>query len=88
MGKYDVPAVLDYILALTGHPSLFYIGHSLGNTKLMIAMNEDERVGDKIKFFVAFAPAVYLHETTAKPCSILAPFHKQQKVKEMRKNPF
>lgn len=28
MGTYDLPAVIDYILGVTGQPKLAYIGHS------------------------------------------------------------
>ena len=28
MGKYDIPASLDYITKLTGHQKVAYIGHS------------------------------------------------------------
>ena len=32
LGKYDQPAVIDYILKTTGVPNLTYIGHSQGTT--------------------------------------------------------
>ncbi|XP_021951697.1 lipase member K isoform X2 [Folsomia candida] len=79
MGTMDVPAVIDHILATTGHPNLYYVGHSLGNTKLMIAINEDENLVGKVKLLVCFAPAVYLYMTTARLLSLNAPFFKLQK---------
>jgi lysosomal acid lipase/cholesteryl ester hydrolase len=80
MGVYDIPAVIHHILTLTGYQQLSYIGHSLGSTKLMIAINEDEQIVNKIKMFICLAPAVYLYETTARLLSLNAPFYKQQKM--------
>jgi len=80
MGTRDVPAVIDYILEVTGQGSLHYVGHSLGNTKLMIAINEDAEIVKKIRLFVCFAPAVYLYKTTARILRLNAPFYRQQKV--------
>ena len=32
LGKYDLPAVIDYITTFTDVPNLTYIGHSQGTT--------------------------------------------------------
>lgn len=32
LGLYDIPAFTDYILEITGHPKLAFIGHSMGTT--------------------------------------------------------
>lgn len=32
MGYYDLPAVIDYVLATTDHSNLAYVGHSMGET--------------------------------------------------------
>jgi len=39
MGKYDIPAMIEKVLEVTGHHSLFYAGHSMGTTAFM-AMSE------------------------------------------------
>jgi predicted alpha/beta hydrolase len=80
MGKYDIPAIISHVLTTTGHPSLFYIGHSLGNAMLMIAASCNPKLIEKVKLFIAFAPAVYLHMTEAKMISVPAAFSQKQKV--------
>ena len=36
MGLYDLPAFVDYVLALIGQEKLSYIGHSEGTTQMFI----------------------------------------------------
>ncbi|XP_046665250.1 lipase 1-like isoform X2 [Homalodisca vitripennis] len=36
MGNYDVPAMIDYILAESGQDQLFYVGHSMGTTMFYV----------------------------------------------------
>lgn len=81
MGIYDIPAIINYILEKTIQPSLYYIGHSLGNNVLMIAISENPKLNEKIKLCVSLAPAVYLYMTTAKVLTVHAPFFQKQKVK-------
>jgi esterase/lipase superfamily enzyme len=40
VGKYDAPAVIDYILKLTKYEKVAYIAHSMGNNELFYAMSE------------------------------------------------
>lgn len=46
MGKYDIPAAVDYVLNTTGAKDLYYIGHSMGTTMFWVAMNQ------VVQFFV------------------------------------
>ena len=39
MGRHDLPAMLDYVLALTTSTRLVYIGHSMGTMAFWIMMN-------------------------------------------------
>ena len=52
MGKYDIPAVLNYILAKTGRDKLIYIGHSMGTTMFWVAMETHPELNQKIQFMV------------------------------------
>jgi lysosomal acid lipase/cholesteryl ester hydrolase len=36
MGVYDVPAVIDYVLGVTGQEQLQWVGHSMGTTMFFI----------------------------------------------------
>ena len=54
--KYDIPACIDYILELTGHQTLGYIGFSQGTTTMLALMSQDTRYNDIVKPFIAMAP--------------------------------
>ncbi len=41
MGKYDLPAVTDYILSLTKQEKIAYVGHSQGTTQALFALTEN-----------------------------------------------
>ncbi|KAA0203257.1 hypothetical protein HAZT_HAZT009254 [Hyalella azteca] len=54
MGEYDVPAMIDYILAQTGQSQLIYMGYSQGGrVGFMAATNTT--VANKIKLLVSIA---------------------------------
>ena len=53
MGKYDIPAVLNYILAKTGRDKLIYIGHSMGTTMFWVAMETHPELNQKIQLMVS-----------------------------------
>ena len=53
---YDVPAFIDYVLAVTKRPKLTYIGHSLGTAEFFIAMIQHPRLNAKIHKMIALAP--------------------------------
>ena len=38
MGRFDIPAVVEYILDHTGQEKLSYIGHSQGTTQLFVGL--------------------------------------------------
>lgn len=60
MGLFDLPATIDYILRQTGHPQLYFVGHSQGTTNLMVLLSEKPEYN---KFIVAaslLAPVAYL----------------------------
>lgn len=57
MGKYDIPAVINYVLTTTGQSSLSYIGHSMGCAMFFIAMTYYPALNSKIDVMIALAPA-------------------------------
>ncbi|XP_034952223.1 uncharacterized protein [Chelonus insularis] len=59
LGKYDYPAMIDYILNLTNKPTLTLIGHSMGGTTLVILLSERPEYNKKVHLAVALAPSVY-----------------------------
>lgn len=60
LGQIDVPATIDYILNITRHSSIFYVGYSQGTTSLMITLSALPDYNSKIKTAILLAPIVYM----------------------------
>lgn len=56
MAQKDLPAMVDYILKVTGQEKISYIGHSQGTTIAFIAFSSMPELASKIKLFVGLAP--------------------------------
>ena len=56
-GKYDNPAMVNYIINLTGHDKITYMGHSEGTSSMMVSLSLN--FGDlqsKLNLFIMMAP--------------------------------
>ncbi|KAM7353575.1 lipase 3-like isoform 2-T3 [Cochliomyia hominivorax] len=62
MGKYDLPANIDYILAKTGYDQLHYVGHSQGTAIFWVLCSEQPHYTQKILSMHALAPIAYIHD--------------------------
>lgn len=61
MGRYDLPASIDYVLAQTGASKLTYIGHSQGTTQMFLSLSErPDWWKERLHSFVALAPVCKL----------------------------
>ncbi|XP_062989010.1 lipase member M-like [Elgaria multicarinata webbii] len=60
MAKYDLPAVLNFILQKTGQQQLYYVGYSQGTTIAFIAFSTMPELAQKIKMYFALAPVTRL----------------------------
>ncbi|CAG7827344.1 unnamed protein product, partial [Allacma fusca] len=60
MGRQDLPAVISYILNVTGSEQLSYVGHSMGASTFFIAMDAHPHLQSKVKRMIAMAPPVYV----------------------------
>eukprot|EP00122_Pirum_gemmata_P001762 Pgem_evm1s1590 len=60
MAKYDLPAMVNRALELSGDKQTYYVGHSQGTLMAFIGFNNRE-VGSKIKQFFALAPIAQLN---------------------------
>eukprot|EP01135_Chromosphaera_perkinsii_P010183 Nk52_evm49s2039 gene=Nk52_evmTU49s2039 len=60
LGKYDVPAMVDYILGETGAEKLVYVGHSQATAANFVALSSIPSLNQKIGLFIAFAPAAFV----------------------------
>ncbi|KAM9425277.1 gastric triacylglycerol lipase isoform 1-T2 [Pholidichthys leucotaenia] len=56
MALKDLPAVVNYILKVTGQDQIFYIGHSQGTTIAFMAFSMLPELASKIKLFFGLAP--------------------------------
>ncbi|KAL8102400.1 hypothetical protein AgCh_027040 [Apium graveolens] len=59
MGKYDLPANLNFVYQQTGQ-KVHYIGHSQGTTMMFAGFNE-WRVEERVKSLTMLSPAVFLN---------------------------
>lgn len=48
MGKYDLPAMIDFALNVTGQQHIFYVGHSQGTTCMFAALSENPELNKKV----------------------------------------
>ncbi|KAL3433807.1 Alpha/Beta hydrolase protein [Aspergillus tetrazonus] len=55
---HDIPDSINYILDLTGQPSLSYIGFSQGTAQAFATLSIHPQLNQKIDVFVALAPAM------------------------------
>ncbi|XP_017026075.1 lipase 3 [Drosophila kikkawai] len=62
MGKYDLPANIDYILSKTGYEQVHYIGHSQGTAIFWVLCSEQPSYTQKITSMHALAPIAYIHD--------------------------
>lgn len=60
MGRYDVPASVDYVLNVTGQAKLAaFVGYSLGSGLFFIGANNDQsRLNDQTEMVIGLAPTV------------------------------
>ncbi|XP_064490284.1 gastric triacylglycerol lipase-like [Ornithodoros turicata] len=75
MIEYDLPAMLDFILKVTGAPKLQYVGHSQGTLMLFGLLSEQPQYNEKIKLFSALGPVSTVTYTIS-PIRLLAPWSK------------
>uniref|UniRef100_W8C916 Lipase 1 n=1 Tax=Ceratitis capitata TaxID=7213 RepID=W8C916_CERCA len=74
MGKYDLPASIDYILEETEEEKLHYIGHSQGTMTFWIMCSEHPEYSDKIILMQALAPVAYVKHSKSPVVEFLAFF--------------
>lgn len=60
IAKYDLPAMIGYILQNTTHEQLYYIGHSQGTMMIFAGLSENKVLQHQIKTVFALAPVTRL----------------------------
>ena len=56
MGRYDIPASVDYILEKTGHSKLSFVGYSLGSALFFVSAVQSPQLNDKIQVMIGMGP--------------------------------
>lgn len=80
MGRYDIPAVIDFIIAETKRQKLVYVGFSMGCAMFFVCMSTRPNYNDKIETMIGLAPAVSLGNMASPVIRAVAPFVKQIEV--------
>lgn len=63
MGKYDIPACIEYVVERTGFATLSYVGHSMGCGTFYMALHHRPELSSKINAMVSLAPAASFART-------------------------
>ncbi|XP_035212094.1 gastric triacylglycerol lipase-like isoform X2 [Stegodyphus dumicola] len=73
MAKYDLPAMIDFVLNTTGQKQLYYVGHSQGTTSAFALLSESPEYNKKVKLFIGLAPVTHVGNIRSS-IRYLAPF--------------
>lgn len=65
IGKYDLPAAVDYILATSKRTSLHYVGHSQGTAVFLIFLSERPQYNKVILTSHLLAPVAFMAHGTS-----------------------
>ena len=80
MAKYDLPAMIEYVIQKTGNEGIYYAGHSQGTEQAFAGFGLNPDLGRKVKTFFALAPVSNISGIES-PIKLLAPFAKNFEVK-------
>ncbi|XP_050514295.1 lipase 3-like isoform X2 [Diabrotica virgifera virgifera] len=61
IGMYDVPAMIDYMLKVTGEKQIYHVGHSQGTTTFYVMTSMRPEYNDKIIHHISLAPTGFMN---------------------------
>lgn len=85
IGRYDLPALIDYILDSTGASKLNYIGFSQGGGTFFIMCSERPEYCDKVNLMIALGPATRMLHTKSIPFRFANEYYEYNE-EELHKN--
>ncbi|XP_047122208.1 lipase 3-like [Schistocerca piceifrons] len=74
IGYYDLPAMIDHVLAQTGQSDIFYAGHSQGTTSFYVMASMRPEYNDKIRVMFSLAPVAYMNNLDSPLLQVVAQF--------------
>ncbi|EEB09972.1 Lipase 3 precursor, putative [Pediculus humanus corporis] len=80
MGKYDLPALIDFILEKTQQKSLHYIGHSQGTTQFFVFGALYPEYHKKIATMHALSPVAYMKNLASPFIKAMTIFYKATEI--------
>ncbi|KAE8915562.1 hypothetical protein PF010_g4018 [Phytophthora fragariae] len=72
MGRFDLPAMLNHALEVSGRDTLALVGHSEGTTQAFVAFSENQTLAQSVSYFAALVPVAWLGHTKAKALKFVA----------------
>ncbi|EDW00622.1 GH20912 [Drosophila grimshawi] len=72
IGVYDLPALVEHVLRVTGHQRLHYVGHSQGTTVLLVLLSQQPAFNARFASVALLAPIAYLQHLSSPPLRLLA----------------
>lgn len=73
IGVYDLPAMINYTLNVTGQERLYFIGHSQGTTAFYVMCSMKPEYNSKIKLMISLAPVAWLEHSKSPLVRIFSP---------------
>ncbi|KAI1294236.1 Gastric triacylglycerol lipase [Halotydeus destructor] len=65
MAEYDLPAVIDHVLNITGFETVSYVGHSQGTSIMFALLSTQPKYNKLVKPFISLAPVTTVIWATA-----------------------
>eukprot|EP00999_Lentomonas_sp_LEN2_P002631 NODE_509_length_1414_cov_98.146076_g475_i0.p1 GENE.NODE_509_length_1414_cov_98.146076_g475_i0~~NODE_509_length_1414_cov_98.146076_g475_i0.p1 ORF type:complete len:294 (-),score=24.12 NODE_509_length_1414_cov_98.146076_g475_i0:36-917(-) len=71
LARYDMPAIVDFVLHKTGRDSVSWIGLSQGNAQAFIGLSSNKELAKKVNLMIALAPTGRLGDLPTWPLRVI-----------------
>ncbi|CEG37152.1 RxLR-like protein [Plasmopara halstedii] len=75
MALYDMPAMINYVLNVTGQSMLSYVGHSEGTMQAFAGFSVNQHLAKKVSYFGALGPVAYVGHIISPIFKLMATSH-------------